>query len=88
VIAQNWERPGAPDSAESIDFADGAGGVTVNFDDVVVQPGKTVGFMSVVTLALDIKAARKAAARAASHPADAGVFRGLTKREKKRLVNW
>jgi hypothetical protein len=88
-LAHTWERAsGAEQNADVISLADGSDSFEVEFDDVPIPAGKTIALMGIVTLALDITDARKAAARAANNPADAGVFRGLSKKERKRLVNF
>ena len=87
-IAQNWEHPSGSESIDDITFADDDGNVSLDYDDVEIGPGKTVAFMHVVTIGTRIRSVRKAAARIAAKPSKAGVFRGLSKKERKRLVNW
>ena len=88
-MSLNWERAGGgPRSADLVDFADGGDNIEVTFNNVNIPAGKTIGLMNVVTMNLNIGGARKAAARTANDPSGAGVFRALSKRERKRLVNW
>jgi hypothetical protein len=88
-LAHNWERKGKkPDSADAIALADTSSDIDVEFDDVTVPAGKTFAYMEVVSLGRTIKAVRKAAPRIAKNPKDYGVFKGLTKAERRALRNW
>ena len=86
-LAHNWEtRAGNHVSASEASFENDF--LTVVFEDVTVNPGQTKSFVGIVSMALNIRAARAAADRAAEHPADFGVFRSLTQTERQRVVNW
>lgn len=86
-FAHSWEvRRGKHESADEVDFSGDT--LRVEFTDVTIGPGKTKSFAQLLTMALNIRTARRAAARAAKDPAGYGVFRGLSKKEKNRIVNW
>jgi hypothetical protein len=82
-LAHNWARPGKkPESADLVSIDSDAS--SVSFDDVTIRPGKTVAFMQVVTLAPNIGSARKD--KVSKGPKE--IFKGLTKAERRALVNW
>ena len=88
-LADNWERVGrVGDSADTVTLADGDQSATIAFQAVKLQPGQQVAYMEVLSLALNIRKARREASQAGEHPGKYGVFRGLSKAERKRLRNW
>ena len=88
-LADNWERVGrVADSADAVTLADGDQSATIAFQEVKLQPGQQVAYMEVLSLALNIRKARSEASQAGEHPGKYGVFRGLSKAERKRLRNW
>lgn len=89
-LAHNWEGKGRKKhSADTVvDPEDTSGDFDVEFDDVRVGAGKTIAFMQIVSLTPTIKAANKIAPKIDRNPAKYGVFRALSKKERKRLQNW
>ncbi|MSO41669.1 MAG: hypothetical protein EXQ70_07250 [Solirubrobacterales bacterium] len=88
-LAHNWEaKSGKSDSADAVVLASGDGNFDVSFTGVTIQPGQTVAYMEIVTLAQNVQLARSVAQRADSKPGKYGVFRGLSKKEQKQLRNW
>jgi hypothetical protein len=86
-LAFNWEvRGGSHEGADDAVFS--GENLTVSFEDVTIGPGKTKSFLQLVTMSLNAKGARRAADLAARNPGSYGVFRGLSKKERKRVVNW
>jgi hypothetical protein len=88
-IAHNWERQGKKrESADVVTFTNGEDNTEVVYQGVTIPPGKTVGFMEILTLARTIKQANSAANLTAKKPAKAGAFRGLSKTQRNKLLNW
>jgi hypothetical protein len=88
-LAHNWERQGTkPDSADAFEIADGLDDYDVRFIHVNIDPGQTVAFMDVETMAPTITRANRFARRAGTHPGEVGLFYGMSKRERAELRNW
>jgi len=84
-LAHNWEGQGGNHSADRVEID---GDPEFEFDGIRLAPGKTKAFMQVITLAPTILAANKAAVKVDTRPNKAGVFTGLSKKERQRLQNW
>jgi hypothetical protein len=88
-LAHNWQRRGsAEEKADVIVLANGASGFDVTFEDVEIEPGRTVSLMEVVSIHRRIGSANDTAAKIVKDPAGFGVFRGLSKTQRKRILNW
>ena len=87
-LALNWEsEKGDPDSVDAMlylvsDF------FQVEFEDVPLKPDKEVSFMLVQSLHVSPLQATEDAEKIANKPEKYGVFKGLSKNERKRLRNW
>jgi hypothetical protein len=87
-VASNWELDaGAEDSADLLSVAS-TDALDINFTDVSLDVGETVGYMQVVTLSRGIGAARMAASSIGAAPGPNRVLRGLSDAEKAQLANW
>ena len=88
-LSHVWERRGSkPESADVVTFVDGVDEVDVEFNDVTVGAGETVSLMGLGAIHPTIRPARAIAPKLAKNPEDSGAFAGLSRGEKRQLLNW
>jgi hypothetical protein len=89
-LAHNWEGKGVGAGSADLVFDPelNDGEVFFGFATTSIGAGKTVTFMQLVSLAPTIRSANRAAKAIDRNPARAGAFDRLSKRERRRLVNW
>jgi hypothetical protein len=89
-IAHVFEGKGSKKHSADLVFdpelTDGA--LHFGFDDVTVGPNKTVTFMQIVVLGRSVKSARQAAKAIDKNAEKYGVFKGMSRSEKRKIQNW
>jgi hypothetical protein len=87
-LANNWERRGSKGESADAVVLDDTDVFDVRFNNVKIPAGKRISFMIVATLARNAKAALDAAKRVNGDPRGYGLFRGMSRGEQRRVVNW